>query len=108
MLSGIWLYWRLTQGFDTSLITSHIGTMFGLGGLAGLASGVVGGSVVGRASKAMFELGTRMGSMPDGPEKAAAAQTVAALRARIAFGSRLLLVLLTVTMVLMTVARYVR
>ena len=108
VLSGIWLYWRLTQGFDTSLMTSHIGLMFGAGGLVGLAGGIVGGSVVGRSSKAMFELGTRMNSMPDGPEKAAAVQTVSALRARIAFGSRLLLMLLTIAMVLMAVGRYVR
>jgi uncharacterized membrane protein len=108
VLSGIWLYWRLTQSFDTSLMSSRVGLIFGVGGLVGIAAGMVGGSVVGRSSKALFALGTKMGQMQDGPEKAAAIQEVAVLRARIASGSRVLLVLLTATMVLMTVGRYVR
>ena len=69
VLSGAWLYWRMTQGFDASLMSSHIGLMFGAGGVLGVAGAVVGGSVVGRSSKAMFELGKKMSQMPDGPRK---------------------------------------
>jgi hypothetical protein len=108
VVTGIGLYSRLTQGFDTSLIATKTGMIFAIGGLFGFAGAAIGGAVVGRTSKALFALGTTMSTMPDGPEKAAAMQEVGVLRARIASGSRLLLIVLTVAMVLMAVGRYVR
>src|ERR687891_2534230 len=36
LLSGIWLYWRLSGGFQAGYLTSPSGLPFGLGGAAGL------------------------------------------------------------------------
>ena len=107
VLTGAWLFWRLTQGFDSSLMSTRIGMFFTAGGLVGIASAAVGGAIVGRTSKEMFQLGTDMAKMADA-EKAAAGQKVAALRAKLEMGSRLLLALLFTAMVLMSVGRYVR
>jgi len=107
VLSGLWLFWRLTQGFDSSLMSTRIGMFFTAGGLVGIASEAVGGAIVGRTSKELFQLGNDMSKMSEA-ERAAAGQKVAALRARIEMGSRLLLALLFTAMILMSVGRYVR
>jgi uncharacterized membrane protein len=107
VLTGAWLFWRLTQGFDSSLMSTRIGMFFTAGGLVGIAAAAVGGGIVGRTSKQLFQLGNDMAKMADA-EKAAAGQKVAALRARIEMGSKLLLALLFTAMVLMSVGRYVR
>src|SRR5205085_5066189 len=49
VLTGIYLYWRFTGGFDPEISRSHAGLAFGIGGACGLVAAIIGGSVVGRA-----------------------------------------------------------
>jgi hypothetical protein len=107
VLSGVWLYWRFTGGFDPTVIHSHAGMAFGVGGLAGLTALIIGGSVVGRGSKRIVALGGQAAGMPEGPDRAAILHTMNQLRERTASASRVLVVLLTIALVLMTLAHYI-
>jgi uncharacterized membrane protein len=107
VLTGIWLYWRFTGGFDPAVSGSISGMVFGAGGLLGIVAAVVGGSVVGRSSKQIALLAQQVAALPDGSEKASRLQTMAALRQRLAVGSQIVIVLLIVTFVLMALGHYV-
>src|SRR4051812_46095975 len=48
VLTGFYLYWRFTGHFDPALSASRSAMVFGTGGIAGLASVILGGAVVGR------------------------------------------------------------
>src|SRR5207237_1314664 len=53
VLTGVWLYWHFTSGFNPGISTSAGGLGFGVGGAFGLAALIVGGSVVGRSVRRM-------------------------------------------------------
>src|SRR4029077_649715 len=55
VLTGIYLFWHFTGGFELAIIGSHAGIAFSVGGLAGLIALVIGGAVVGRSSKKAVE-----------------------------------------------------
>jgi putative copper export protein len=38
IVSGLWLYWRFTGGFTPSIVHSHAGLSFALGGASGLVA----------------------------------------------------------------------
>ena len=107
VLSGLWLYWRFTGGLDPAVIHSHAGMAFSIGGLAGLAALIIGGSVVGRGSKQIVALAGHAASVPEGPERAAILQTVNRLRDRTASAGRIVLALLAIALMLMTLAHYI-
>jgi len=54
VLTGIYLYWRFTGGFDPEVSRSHAGMAFGIGGVCGLLAVIIGGSVIGRSSRKML------------------------------------------------------
>ena len=64
VLTGIYLYWRFTGGFDPAVMSTHAGMAFGTGGLLGLASLIIGGSVIGRSGRALLALGEKMPTLP--------------------------------------------
>jgi hypothetical protein len=86
---------------------SHAGLVFGIGGLAGLAAAIIGGSVVGRSSGRVVEIMQKAGPMSDGPEKAALLQTAAALRRRMSSAGRIVVALQAVALVLMALGHYI-
>ena len=47
VLTGIYLYWRFTGGFDPAISRSNAGMAFGIGGVAGLLATIFGGAIVG-------------------------------------------------------------
>jgi len=96
VLSGGCLYWLLTGGFQPEAIASRDGVVYGIGGLAGLAAAVIGGGVVGRASKQLAALGAA--GAPPNPA------VVAGLQQRIRVGSRVALACMVVTFLAMTLA----
>jgi uncharacterized membrane protein len=98
VLSGLWLYWTLTGGFNAQAIGSHTGMVYGLGGLAGLLAAVIGGGVIGRSIK-------RLDALTDAP--GAGADEAIALQRRIAIASRCALALLFVALVAMTLGHAV-
>jgi hypothetical protein len=107
VVSGLWLYWRFTGGFDPQVIHTHAGLSFGVGGLAGVVAAIIGGSVVGRSAKQLVAIGPRAASLPPGAERDALAATAAGLRARMTSGSRIVTLLVTVAIVLMALGHYI-
>jgi uncharacterized membrane protein len=97
VLSGLWLYWNLTAGFNADAITAPTGLVFGLGGLAGLVAAIIGGGVIGRSIKQLDAL----------TDAATAQDEVVALQRRIAVASRLALLLLLVALASMTLGHTV-
>ena len=106
VLTGIYLYWRFTGGFDTAVMGTHAGMAFGIGGLLGLASLIIGGSVIGRSGQALLALGEKMPTLPPA-EQAAAAQEMAKLTARADGGGKVVAVLTVITIVLMALGHYI-
>ena len=106
VLTGLYLYWRFTGGFDTAVMATHAGMAFGIGGLFGIIGLVIGGSVIGRCSRALLDLGAKMPSLPPA-ERGAAAQEMARLTARVDTGGKVVAVLTTVAIALMALGHYI-
>ena len=107
VLSGIYLYWRFTGGFDPVVSASMAGRVFGTGGLAGILSIVIGASVVGRTMMKIGDIMAKAAAMPDGPEKAALMQSVAPLQARAELFGKIVIVLMLIAIVTMSIGHYV-
>lgn len=107
VLSGLWMYWIFTNGLDGAIVAHGAGLALGIGGLCGIAAAVIGGAVIGRAAERAGALSQQMAQMPEGEQRAATLQTVAALQRRVATFSRLAVVLLIAALVAMTLAHAV-
>lgn len=107
VLSGLWMYWIFTNGFDGAIVAHGAGLALGIGGLCGIAAAVIGGAVIGRAAERAGALSQQMAQMPEGEQRAATLQTVAALQRRVATFSRVAVVLLIAALVAMTLAHAV-
>lgn len=107
VLTGIYLYWRFTGGFDPVISRSHAGMAFGVGGVAGLLAAVIGGSVVGRGSKRVVEIMQQVATMGDGAQKTSMIQEANGLKQRIATFGAVVLVLQIVAAGLMALGHYI-
>jgi len=106
VLSGLYLYWHFT-GFNASIVADHAGLAFGMGGVSGVVAAIVGGAVVGRSAHGIMSLGAQAAALPDGPAKGALMEQASALRRRLTQGTRVVIALQTVALVLMAVGHYV-
>jgi uncharacterized membrane protein len=106
-LSGVYLLWRFTGGFDPAVSATHAGVAFGVGGVAGILAGVIGGAVVGRNAGQMMQIMTESVGVADGAAKAALMQRAATCRQRMNGGTRAVFVLQATALVLMTLGHYV-
>src|SRR5580765_6967206 len=70
VLTGIYLYWRFTGGFDPTVSSSHAGMAFGIGGVAGILAVIIGGSVIGRSSRKVLALMEQLPKAPEGQKRA--------------------------------------
>jgi uncharacterized membrane protein len=106
ILSGLWLYWRLSGGFQPTFMHSGTGITFGLGAAAAIAAYVIGVAVVRPAM-------TRATALAESAAKAPAAERDAhllaaqGLRARAASAGQIVAVLLLLAVAAMALARYV-
>jgi uncharacterized membrane protein len=81
ILSGLWLYWRVSAGFNAAYMGSPAGAMFGAGGALAILGFVLGMSI---SRPAMMKVGAMMQSLgpatpPD--ERERTKKAVAQLRA---------------------------
>lgn len=104
VLSGLWMYWIFTHGFNLDVAGHGAGLALGLGGLCGILAAVTGGAVIGRAAERAGKLSQQVAQLPDGEEREVTMQSVAALQRRVATFSRLAVVLLVAALVAMTIA----
>ncbi len=107
VLTGFYLYWRLTGHFDPALSASRSAMVFGTGGIAGLLSVIIGGAVVGRSMARMGAAGGKAMTLPEGPERAALMAQSHAARDRGLAGARIVLALQMVAVVCMAIGHYV-
>ena len=109
VLTGILMFWRdgvTTQGGAAAFGASAMGITLSIGGLAGLIALIFGGLVVGRSAGAVSKILRAVdssGGQPS-PEQGAA---LAALQAKIGWGSSIVLPILIIAAIAMAVARYV-
>ena len=106
VLTGFYLYYRFTSGFDPVVSGSRGGIVFGTGGICGLAALIIGGAVVGKNAHKMSELGARLATAPEA-ERAALAAQMATHRSRAATAGRLVMILQMIAVVLMAIGHYV-
>jgi hypothetical protein len=107
VLTGFYLYWRLTGGFDPELSATRGAMVFGTGGIAGLISVILGGAVVGRKMKRMTDLGGKAMALPEGPERARLMGESNAARDGALAGAGIVLALQMVAVICMAVGHYV-
>ncbi len=106
IISGVWLYWRDSAGFDGGFMRSGVGLGFGLGGLASIAAYALGIAVLRpslmRAAKLMAELGPGLSES----ERRSRVEEAGRYRARGARAGQVVTVLLLAAAAAMSVARY--
>lgn len=107
ILSGLWLYWRFTGGFDPAIAGSMGGRVFGTGGLLGFTAGIIGGAVVGRSAKKAAELGAKMATLSEGKERAAIAAEIGRHRQRMVTFGHVVIALLVGALACMAIGHYV-
>jgi hypothetical protein len=106
VVTGLYLYYRFTGGFDPSLSGSMGARVFGMGGLAGIVALILGGAIIARNTKKMDALGARLASVPE-EERAAIAAEIAAARQRVVTYSRIVIALQMIAVVCMAIGHYV-
>ena len=106
ILSGLWLYWRISGGFQPEFMGSRQGMTLGTGGLAAIVAVVLGLAIIKPAMEKAGALGQKAGQS-SGAERDALLAQAAAARGRSASGSIAVALLLVVAILAMAVARYV-
>jgi hypothetical protein len=106
ILSGLLLYYKVSNGFDPAYMGSSHGIGYGTGGTAAILAMVIGMIMIRPAANRMGEIMQKMPAMPAGAERDALMAEVAALRKRTTTGAQVVSVLLFVAVVLMAITRY--
>ena len=105
LLSGIYLYWRLSAGFSVAYMSTPAGATYLVGGIAAIVAFAVGFSVSRPAMlRAAALTQAAMAAAP--PERAATMGQAQAQRARAEVAGQWIAWLLAVTVLAMAIARY--
>ena len=106
MLSGIWLYWRASMGFSPAYMSSGPGRTYGLGAGLAIIAFIVGMTITRPSMVKVGVLTAEIAAAP--PEKREALMAeIQQVRARGAFGSKIIGFLLIGAATLMALGRYV-
>jgi hypothetical protein len=107
IVTGVYLFWRFTGGFDPALSSSRAGMAFSVGALTGLIALILGGSMVGASAKKLAALDAQAGTMPEGPGRAALMNTMETLRERMSTFGKIVVALLFISMAAMALGHYI-
>jgi hypothetical protein len=107
VLTGLWLYWRFTGGFDPTASATMGARVFGAGGVAGILALVIGGAIVGRSAKKLEALAAKIPATSDAAARTALLTEIAATKRRMGVFGRVVLALQVVALVCMAVGHYV-
>jgi len=105
VLSGLYLYWRATA--DPTFSGSTTGIVLGIGGLLGLASAIVGGSLVGRAARNLAAAGESLSTTTDAASRTALLADMTRLHTQLKTFGHVVTGMLFITAILMAIAHYV-
>jgi uncharacterized membrane protein len=106
IVTGVYLFWRFTGGFDPAVSSSRAGMAYSIGALAGLIALILGGSVMGRSAKRVVALAGQVSSAADA-QRTAMMNEMATLRARMATTSKIVLGLLFIAVATMALGHYI-
>lgn len=106
IVSGIYLFYVATGGFNPDIARTHAGRSFSIGGGIAIIAFLIGALFI---SRNMAKVSGIMRALPTTPEaqRAGLLATAATLRRRSEIAGHVVAVLLTITLVLMTIAIYV-
>jgi uncharacterized membrane protein len=108
MLSGLWMLWILSNGFDAGYMGSSLGMAFSTGGALAIVAFIVGMVVMRPAAASIWDIARRLPQEPDESARNALLAEMGKLRARTVFGARVVFGLLVGAVALMAIARYVQ
>jgi uncharacterized membrane protein len=106
ILSGIALYWKASNGFQSAWMRSGPGVVLGLGAVLGIASGVLGMATSAPTGRRLAGLTTAIKAR-GGPPTAEELAEIQRLQARMRGAGQAVAVLLVLATIAMAVARYV-
>ncbi len=106
ILSGFWLYWRASSGFQPAFMGSGPGVMWGVGAVAAVAAFAIGVGVM-RPSMLRAAALSAAAAQASPDTRDAQLANAQALRARAGRAGQWVAILLTVAVVTMAVGRYV-
>lgn len=105
ILSGAWLMWIVSGGFDAVFFRSRYGISLTIGGVAAIVAYIIGFTVMRPSQNRMGALGQRVATAAP-EEKPAIADEMARLRGRVARTSKYIAWLLIVAVLTMAAAGY--
>jgi len=106
IVTGLWLYWRISGGFDPAFSRSPLGMAYGVGGLLAIVAFGIGVGVLRPSMRMIMQLAPRAQQTENDAERESLMGQVTALRRRSTMAGRAVAVLLAVATALMGVARY--
>jgi hypothetical protein len=107
VLTGFYLYWHYTDGFDPATSASMGGRVFCAGGILGTVALIIAGSVVAKNMRKVVALMKQAGETTDAHTRAPLLEQAGQLRRKAGAAGRIVAVLLIVTIVLMALGHYV-
>jgi hypothetical protein len=107
VVTGIYLFWAFTGGFDPAISASRAGLAYSIGALTGVIALILGGSMLGGSVKKLVAVGAKAASLPEGAERAALMNTIDGLRARLVTFGRIVVLLLLISMATMALGHYI-
>lgn len=106
-LSGFWMLWILSSGFDKTYMGSSIGMSLSTGGTLALIALIIGLAVVRPAADRIWAIARQLPDVKDEATRAGLMGEMQAVRARTVGGSRVVFALLIGAVALMAIARYI-
>jgi len=107
ILSGFWLYWRISGGFDPAWSRSPTGITYGIGAVLAIIALGIGVGVLRPTMMRIMRTAAEAGQATDPAHRETLMATLPALRRRSAAAGQAVALLLALTVVCMAVARYV-
>jgi uncharacterized membrane protein len=106
IVSGLWLYWKVSGGFNHHWMHTPTGLAYGGGGILSIVAFGIGIGVMRPAMKRVGAIGANAAQEADPAKRERLMGELAALRRRSALAGRVVAVLLVIATALMGVARY--
>ena len=106
ILSGLWLYWRASGGFNAAWSRSPMGMAYGMGGIPAIVAFGIGVGVMRPAMMRAGRIVSQVTQASDPAQRESLMAPLPGLRRRSANAGRAVALLLALTVALMAVARY--
>jgi len=107
VLSGLWLLWIQSSGFDANYMRSSIGMSLSTGGGLAILALIIGITVMRPAGARVFAIAKQLPELRDESQKKTLMAEMESARARLGGGGRIVFALLVGAVALMAVARYI-